>query len=267
RSVSVGGATGAHATADWRRPLGRARRLLAPGGLLLLLEGTTPRRWLDLVFGLTAGWWRFRDVDVRPAHPLLSGPQWVDVLHTCGFREALCLGCEPVHQTLIVAQADASSPADQADTLGHWLVLADAEGTGRHLGALLTARGATCTLVYAGTDYAQMAADVWTIDPCRSEHYQRLLAAIGVERVRGCVHLWGVDAVASEADAVASEADTAAQLGRSQLSWESTLHLAQALVRGRCVDPPRLVLVTRGAGSVSGDAVPRLAASPVWGLG
>ena len=39
-----------HATGDLRQTLERVRRLLAPGGLLILLEVTRPERWIDLTF-------------------------------------------------------------------------------------------------------------------------------------------------------------------------------------------------------------------------
>jgi acyl transferase domain-containing protein/acyl-CoA synthetase (AMP-forming)/AMP-acid ligase II/SAM-dependent methyltransferase/acyl carrier protein len=69
-----------HATPDLRRSLDTARRLLAPGGTLLLLEGTGPRRLLDLIFGLTKGWWQFADLELRPQYPLLSPAAWRDLL-------------------------------------------------------------------------------------------------------------------------------------------------------------------------------------------
>src|SRR5205085_5444328 len=50
-----------HATRDLGETLANVRRLVRPGGELLLLEGTRPQRWIDLTFGLTDGWWRFAD--------------------------------------------------------------------------------------------------------------------------------------------------------------------------------------------------------------
>ena len=50
-----------HATADVRQALAHARALLASGGLLILRESTSPLRYVDLIFGLTEGWWRFTD--------------------------------------------------------------------------------------------------------------------------------------------------------------------------------------------------------------
>ena len=39
--------------------------LLAPGGLLVLLEGTTPQRFGDLTVGLLDGWWAYTDTERR----------------------------------------------------------------------------------------------------------------------------------------------------------------------------------------------------------
>ena len=60
-----------HATADLRWTLDRVRRLLAPGGLLAMLEVTAPQRWFDLTVGLTPGWWAFTDTDLRPDYPTM----------------------------------------------------------------------------------------------------------------------------------------------------------------------------------------------------
>jgi acyl transferase domain-containing protein/acyl-CoA synthetase (AMP-forming)/AMP-acid ligase II/acyl carrier protein/ubiquinone/menaquinone biosynthesis C-methylase UbiE len=80
-----------HATADLRSSLRHAAELLAPGGQLVLLEGARPQRLLDLVFGLTPGWWRFTDTDLRPAHALVSREKWLQILAQTGFAAALAL--------------------------------------------------------------------------------------------------------------------------------------------------------------------------------
>jgi len=77
-----------HATCDLARTLGPCQQLLAPRGLLILLEGTGRQRWVDLTFGLTEGWWRFADTDLRPSYPLLSPQQWLDLLQAVGFAAA-----------------------------------------------------------------------------------------------------------------------------------------------------------------------------------
>ncbi len=64
-----------HATSDLRQALRHVRRLLAPDGVLCLLEVTKPDRGVDLTFGTTNGWWRFNDLDLRD-YPLLSADRW-----------------------------------------------------------------------------------------------------------------------------------------------------------------------------------------------
>ncbi|WP_051328760.1 beta-ketoacyl synthase N-terminal-like domain-containing protein [Geminicoccus roseus] len=71
-----------HVVPDLRRAVAHAASLLAPGGRLLLVEGTAALARLDLVFGATEGWWAFAD-DLRQDHPLLPAERWHDL-----FREA-----------------------------------------------------------------------------------------------------------------------------------------------------------------------------------
>ncbi|WP_414514560.1 beta-ketoacyl synthase N-terminal-like domain-containing protein [Nostoc sp. PCC 9305] len=104
-----------HATEDLQQTLRHVRSLLAPGGLLVLLEGTSPRRWLDLVFGLTPGWWKFSDYELRPFYPLLAVTDWLELLSDCGFQGAVHLApdCEAIgdsfQQVVILAQSISSN--------------------------------------------------------------------------------------------------------------------------------------------------------------
>ncbi|GHD52805.1 hypothetical protein GCM10017083_28680 [Thalassobaculum fulvum] len=85
-----------HATRDIGRSLAHARALLAPGGLLMLVESSSPRRWVDIVFGLTEGWWRFEDTGRRPDHPLLSPDGWRAALAEAGFEPGLVEGSDVI---------------------------------------------------------------------------------------------------------------------------------------------------------------------------
>ena len=40
-----------------------------------------------MTFGLTEGWWRFADRELRPAHPLLDAPRWCALLERAGFED------------------------------------------------------------------------------------------------------------------------------------------------------------------------------------
>ena len=77
-----------HATRDLAETLRNVRQLMTPGGLLVLIEMTAPTRWMDLVFGMTPGWWRFTDTDLRPDYPLLPAENWIELLNREGFKEA-----------------------------------------------------------------------------------------------------------------------------------------------------------------------------------
>ena len=61
-----------HATQDTQTTLRHVHDLLAPNGSLVMVEVTTTQPWIDLVFGLTDGWWRFTDTDLRHEHSRCS---------------------------------------------------------------------------------------------------------------------------------------------------------------------------------------------------
>lgn len=81
-----------HATAHRGQSLGNMSQLLRPGGRLLLLECTTAHPWLDMVFGITEGWWR-ADSEQGPAHPLLAADEWLSKLRAHGFEQDQVLAC------------------------------------------------------------------------------------------------------------------------------------------------------------------------------
>ncbi|MGW2218549.1 SDR family NAD(P)-dependent oxidoreductase, partial [Nonomuraea sp. NPDC001684] len=82
-----------HATADVGRTLRNAAALLRPGGRLLVNEVTRAADFLTLTFGLTPGWWRFTDEELRLPHsPLLGAPQWQRAFRDAGLTPARTLG-------------------------------------------------------------------------------------------------------------------------------------------------------------------------------
>jgi acyl transferase domain-containing protein/SAM-dependent methyltransferase len=76
-----------HATRDLRQTLAGLRKLLAPGGILLLYETTAHPAWFDVTIGLIEGWSRFED-DLRGDHPLLAPERWREALLDAGFEAA-----------------------------------------------------------------------------------------------------------------------------------------------------------------------------------
>jgi acyl transferase domain-containing protein/SAM-dependent methyltransferase/acyl carrier protein len=128
-----------HATLDLSTSVAHARDLLAPGGLMFLLEGVAPERWVDLTFGLTAGWWRFADTGLRPCYPLVDRVQWRELLsrlrfdEIVAFPEGVGLARGPSQQAIFVARA----PAQRRS----WTLVGDDSDIGDSLAKRLEARG------------------------------------------------------------------------------------------------------------------------------
>jgi SAM-dependent methyltransferase/NADP-dependent 3-hydroxy acid dehydrogenase YdfG len=129
-----------HATEDLRRTLKHIRELLAPGGALLLVEGAEPHPWVDLTFGLTDGWWKFSDTDLRPSYPLIDQRAWTQLLNEMGFKQPQVVECgreSSVDQMLIIAGA----PQPEKAGIHDWLVIPDSTGVSDGLVSRLEGRG------------------------------------------------------------------------------------------------------------------------------
>lgn len=251
-----------HATRDLRRTLENVRSLLTPGGLLVLLEGTNRVRWVDLIFGLTDGWWRFADTDLRPEYPLLTIAGWTALLAEMGFADSASvspfLDGDDAQSAVIVAQA--GEGAQRAAGGVRWLICADGQGVGRGLARDLRSRGDSCTLVFAGDELSLIGEDEYELNPRSEDGFQRLfsfLAAQGAADVDGLVFLWSLD---GDADA--------SQIDRShRVTCGSVLQLIQAVASAKLQYPPALWLVTRGAVPASGSiSAPALSQAPLWGM-
>ncbi|KAF7588746.1 hypothetical protein BBP40_005272 [Aspergillus hancockii] len=78
-----------HATADLTKTLTHARKLLKPGGKLIMNEMTNPAR-SAFVFGLLEGWWLGSE-SYRSLGPCVNEAQWHELLLQTGFS-----GCDLV---------------------------------------------------------------------------------------------------------------------------------------------------------------------------
>ncbi len=228
-----------HATRDLNESLSHVRQLLAPQGVLLLLEGTAPQRWVDLTFGLTDGWWRFADSAIRPDYPLLANEGWLNLLQSQGFEQTTVIASGQTtsvlsQQSIILAQ----SP--QAEAQGPWLIFADQYGIGQQVSELL---GGNCTLVLPGDSYAQTDYGV-QINPLEPAHYDKLLQA----QPSGVLYLWSLNN---------DETEAAQQCA-------SVLYLTQALIRAGRSAP--LWIATQGAQPAHSDVTAPTQAA-LWGLG
>ena len=80
-------ANAVHASRNLRVALQRLHQLLAPGGVLLLVESTVHLEWFDMTTGLIEGWQHFDD-DLRTDNPLLAADVWTSALRDAGFVAA-----------------------------------------------------------------------------------------------------------------------------------------------------------------------------------
>ncbi len=78
-----------HATRRIAETLAHVHALLAPGGLLVLLEETRFRRLFNFSMGFLPGFDRFEDAELRSLHPLLDAGQWRRELAASGFEAVL----------------------------------------------------------------------------------------------------------------------------------------------------------------------------------
>ncbi|RKG92067.1 type I polyketide synthase [Corallococcus terminator] len=260
-----------HATRELRTSLEHIQRLLAPGGSLVLLEVTAPARWTDLTFGLTEGWWRFTDTELRPEHPLLSAPRWQEVMARSGLphSEVIALsdprGGMLSRQAVLLARAGEATAVKPRAPASPWLVLADRGGVADQLEALLKTRGEPCIRIHAGAGFAQRSEHAFEVAASEVGDFERVLRQVlGAGIVpRGVVHLWSLDVREDTGPQDVSGLEEAARH-----NVESALHLVQALVRVAMPRTPPVWLVTRGAVPAGPSArVPGVAQAPLWGLG
>lgn len=252
-----------HATEDLRRTITNVRKLMASEGVLLLLEGTRPLRFGDLIVGLTEGWWRFQDNDVRDSHALISAEKWRALLTEAGFTEFVDSpevesGDVLAQQELLLSRgprlADGHRLADgnnqdtqsEAQTGGRWMIFADRDGLGESLAAVLPNSGCTCTVV-PGDRFESTGGKNFRIQAANAEQFHRLFqetAGAAESPLEGVVYLWPLDGTASEG------ADGQALSASIQKGCESLLHLVRELVSDGNPKTKSLWIVTRGAYSV-----------------
>jgi acyl transferase domain-containing protein len=223
-----------HATIDLTKTLKNVQRLMAPGAMLFLLEGLAPERWVDLTFGLTAGWWRFSDTDLRPRYPLISSTAWLALLQALGYSDAALVPDgnwgkrRSAQQALIVARApsggrswtllcpsadDGASPS----CLSRSVAVCLAEGlrargdtvTLLSAHALQTSLGVCDEVVYLGAlDLGSLSLDdpaaLRTSQMLSSELPQRWLAAVAGRRERVWFITQGAQAVGQQIGEVAA---------------------------------------------------------------
>ncbi len=266
-----------HATADLRESLRNVRKLLSPGGILLFLEVESSGPWADITFGLTEGWWRFRDHALRPDYPMIDRGAWRALLTEEGFAPVVDFRLKPEEvsapQVLLMARApeevatetatETPAPTAGADT-GTWIMLADQGGVAGELAALLERQGHRCVRVGVGFEFRAQGADAYCLDPENAAHMRQLLQAVATDggKIHGFVHAWMLDAE------LTPDMPREAIRHAEALGCHAALHLVQACEAVLADAEPTLLLLTRGAQAVR-EREPAVAVTqaPLIGLG
>lgn len=122
-----------HSTANLTRSLKHIQESLVQGGILILIEGTSPQRWLDLIFGLTEGWWKFTDKEIRPSYPLISVNKWHEILKETGFKDIIAFKGDNIplsdQQAVILARSPHNIPLTLAQKQLWTLAQLDQQGS------------------------------------------------------------------------------------------------------------------------------------------
>ncbi len=255
-----------HATENLRETMQRVRQLLAPGGMLILIEVTEQQRWFDVTVGLTDGWWRFTDEDLRRDHTLLDRKQWSGLLAESGFSDVHLIPGRNEAGTALGAQAMmlGRAPLVQDSPVGNWLIFADGDGLGKAFCDRLSAMGGTTRIVNKGDRYTDDGENA-VIDPRCPEHFTLLMQDRTTSRLPEpdyVLYLWALDVHMSDSD------DASAQIAIQNEFCGGALHLIQSLLSSTAIQPPRLCFATRGAWFVQSQVAPcEPSQATLWGLG
>ncbi len=112
-----------HATTAVENSLRQLKKTLKQGALLVVNETTSRQDFATLTFGLTRGWWLFKDPACRIANtPLLRIDQWRQQLALGGFDDFSHTLCPPhlgavLDQTVMAALSDGIVDAAEADAV------------------------------------------------------------------------------------------------------------------------------------------------------
>ncbi|EMS73637.1 type I polyketide synthase [Ruminiclostridium cellobioparum] len=115
------GTNAVHAQPDISSAVQNVEKLLMPGGLLLMMEATRPRRWVNLIWGLADHWWNYSDNALRTNSPLLAPEVWKKVLCDQGNTDVTLYpaGDENADHSLIVAR---QNPLLDSEDYKAWLL-------------------------------------------------------------------------------------------------------------------------------------------------
>ena len=254
-----------HASRDLGETLSHCLDLLTPSGQLLALERPEGEAWLDMVFGLVDGWWRFNDA-YRVNHALAGPPVWRKALADAGFTETAFVGIQDSDETPSFMVVAAQASAIPVDPPGLWVLASDSSAATEELAHLLRGRNQTVVVAHPESESAQSkpaAEGIYRkfLDVKERQNWRALLAELpqGLP-LQGIVHLQAL-----------SGHGVFATMDEMMKDFNHSLGGALALVQGMldCDLEPALGtwFITRGAQVLQAEAIGEISGAAVWGLG
>ncbi|MCP3867763.1 MAG: SDR family NAD(P)-dependent oxidoreductase, partial [Gammaproteobacteria bacterium] len=255
--------------------LGNIERLLARGGVLLILE-REPDRFTDMTLGCDPDWWLHSPDTDHPISRLLSAAGWQSPLERAGFQDVSTV-IEPCSDSgsgayLVLAKSPSTSPRKEAAPPSEsrcWLILVDpgepSSALGRCLETQLMSNQQQVITVESGSGFEEVKPDHFLVNLESGEDFSSLFSCL---KSRGLVvdeivHLMGF----SQTD----DAEISDLTRAREQRCISTLHLVRALTGEDQQSSPRLVLITSGGalmeGGDSSSAICRPSQSLLSGMG
>lgn len=256
-----------HATRDLKKTLENVKKLLAPGGILILVEGTAPVRWVDITFGLTDGWWRFSDYGLRRDYPLLPAEEWRFILQSLGFHEISIISSDDIGssidvpgglpQSVIIAKYTAKPVQRLVEDV---VIFADNSGVSDSLITELEANNKQCVVVRQGENFKEVRGGrEYTVNACKPEEFEMLFDHIK-RPIGKILYLWALD------EKIAETSNVSTVKNKYLRTCGGLLNVVRLIV-GRLYNPPTLFVITQGVKISNKESSPgTLIQASVWGM-
>ncbi|HRI84532.1 MAG TPA: SDR family NAD(P)-dependent oxidoreductase [Ignavibacteria bacterium] len=170
-----------HATKDLTGSLENIKKLLTPDGIFILNEVTEKQSWIDITFGLTDGWWRFSDTELRESYPLLNVSDWKKLLLNSGFKSVESIPGDEINnmftgQTVFTAALNKEDVSVSAS--GSELLIFSNNKLNKNLKSAFKKSASVSAVIGNGNSFNRTEENEFTIDFRNSLHIKDLLKAV-----------------------------------------------------------------------------------------
>ncbi len=266
-----------HATRNITKTLSNIQQLLSYNGLLIMLEVSKSPLYLDIIFGMTEGWWLFEDKDLRPNHATMLPPNWVKVLKQVGFDEIITVTDveknDKASQTVFFGRnkkeieietgnIEGVESIENETKPGKWIVFKDSLGVADKIIKQLNTKNKTCYTVNIGESYQDNGNNDYNIDIKKDGDIANVISKITSANdipLEGIIHLFSIDNIDNK------DLNTA-KLVEAQLSSKALIEITNAV--SKMTDAPKLWIITNGSQNIESfeNKSISLAETPIWGV-